>query len=467
MKVVPSSFRDPSGYVYLADGKIIRSINRPYLDDWNAVNDSGFFAAEAVKKSLPDFRPISPPTPEAALGLEVEKLPFISYPYEWSFAQLKDAAGLTLELLSEALRHGIILKDASAYNVQFRGAEPVFIDLLSFEPYQEGRPWQAYRQFCMHFLAPLALMRYCGLWCGTLSKLKTDGVALDRARALLPFKARLKPSLWLHIFMHAAMEAKWADPRRAAQKVKSLHLSSKGLSNLIVSLKNAVSGLVPPATKTQWGDYYNDTNYSEKAFAHKKELVARAAGAAEKKDLAIDLGANTGFFTDLLAARFDLVIAPDIDPAAVDHHYRELGRPGARRNILPLVMDLSNPSPALGWACRERDSFPGRCRASMINALALIHHLVLADGIPFDRVAPLFADLLEPGGRLLLEFVPLEDSQVQRMTAARSDSLEFYNLGELRRAFQPYFSELDCLPIEDSRRSLLVFKKKTDLPEQP
>ena len=460
MKVDPASFRDPSGRVYESDGVILRSINASYLEDWRAAENCGLLAESVARGWLPAFHETSPPQPSAAIGLEVEKIPFISYPYEWSFSQLKDAAKLTLDLHLAALEKDMILKDASAYNVQFVGCSPKFIDMLSFERRREGAPWPAYRQFCMHFLAPLALCRYLGLWAGTHSKLRTDGVPLSHAAAMLPLKARLRPGLALHIFAHAAMEKRHADARKTVDKVRRIRMGKKELVNLALALRYLVEGMTLPAASTQWGGYYDDTNYSERAFACKQRLVEEAARqTADKRAVAMDLGANTGVFSALMAPHFAVVLAPDVDPLAVELHYASL-RGSRASNILPLILDLSNPSPSLGWDCTERKSFPDRCKAKLITALALIHHLVLTEGVPFTLLAPFFHNLLDDDGTLLLEFVPEDDSQVRRMTAIRTDSLAGYSLEAMRLAFADFFHEVRQEPVEDSKRILFTYRKK-------
>jgi hypothetical protein len=253
MKANPASFRDPAGQVYEAGGVIVRSVNASFFENWQAALHSGLLAESVAKGWLPAFQEAPLPVPGGVAGLEVEKIPFISYPYEWCFSQLKDAAKLTLDLHLAALGKDMILKDASAYNVQFVGCTPKFIDLLSFERRREGAPWSAYRQFCMHFLAPLALCRYLGLWAGVQSKLRTDGVPLSQAVAMLPWKARLRPGLALHLVAHAAMEKRHADAREAADKMRRIRMGKKELVHLALALRDQVEGMTLPTRPTQWG----------------------------------------------------------------------------------------------------------------------------------------------------------------------------------------------------------------------
>lgn len=457
MKKVGGSFRDPSGQVFEKDGRILRTINDCYSNHWNHAINSGLLLKAAKKNQVPAFAECPHP-PGAWKCLEVEKIPFISYPYEWCFSQLKDSALLTLELLSDAIEKGMILKDASAYNIQFCGSNPVFIDLLSLEIWKQGAPWQAYRQFCMHFLAPLALSSYLGLWCNNISRLWIDGIPLPYACSLLPFHIRFRPGLVLHLFAHAHMEKRHADARISAAKAKKVRLSKKSLRNLAISLQNTIESVKLPKHRTQWSDYYKETNYSKEASTAKLAIVERIS-AEHKGLLAVDLGANTGLFSRILAPNFTQVLAVDIDPLAVERHYLSLKMNGPD-NILPLVIDLSNPSPSLGWACEERDSFPQRCKADFVMALAIIHHLVITAGIPLQQIVDFFACLLSPNGYLLIEFVPKEDSQVQRLLATREDIFPGYNLDEFRKVFSSTFSEKSLFTLPDSSRTLICFKKR-------
>lgn len=457
MKPLPASFRDPSGQVFEVGGRICRSVTQSYSQHWEACEQSGFFAQMTASRKLVPFSENANSGAHWKL-LDVERVPCISYPYEWSFSTLQDAALLTLDLQDEALARGLILKDASAYNVQFTGAKPLFIDILSFEKHQTGSPWAAYRQFCKHFLAPLALSAKLGLWCGALSRLWIDGIPLAHACAMLPWRSRLSPGLAIHLFAHARMEARHADARASAAKARAVHMSEQSLRNFTQSLRACVQGLRAPAAATEWGDYYTDTNYSPEAHTHKAQLVENIARQHAGR-LAVDMGANTGRYSALLAPHFGTVVAADIDPLAVERHYVHLRQQGPD-NILPLVLDLGNPSPAQGWACEERDAFAPRMQANFVTGLALIHHLVMTAGIPLQRVADYFATLLTAEGHVCMEFVPKEDSQVQRLLAARPDIFTDYTLDGFLQAFGQRFTLVSQLSINDSMRTLCVFQRR-------
>ena len=452
----PGSFRDPSGFVFLSDSIVYRTINDVFKKDWEQMIASGFAQSAMEKELLVPFEECTPMF-GSWKTIRSPRLNVISYPYEWCFSQLKDAALLTLSLLEESLQHGLALKDATAFNVQFQGASPIFIDHLSFEVRKPDKPWAAYLQFCRHFLAPLALLHYRGGEMGRLSSLWVEGLPLSVTSSLLPFRSRFSLSMKIHLHMHAQLQDKHSDAREHADAVKKLNVKPGALEKLCQSLRYAVEDLRLPEQKTEWGDYYSDTNYSEAAAKNKAEIVETIA-RENTGTQAVDLGANTGEYSRLLAQYFEHVVAADVDFMAVERHYLRLAKE-RKSNITPMVLDMCNPSPGLGFANEERASFPDRFQANMVTALALIHHLTLGSGIPLTRVAYCFSRLLQQGGTLVLEFVPLEDSQAQRLMAARTNVFDDYSLEGCLAAFGKFFALKNKFAIVDSYRTILVFKK--------
>ena len=451
-----SSFRDPSGFLFTREGRLYRQVNRCYADDYGLLRDSGLLDTLVEKGLLIPHREVSLDLArgaDAIAVIEPEPIPFISYPYEWCFTQLKDAALATLRIQSLALQQGMVLKDASAYNLQFRQGRPVFIDTLSFAAYHEGEPWIAYRQFCQHFLAPLALMARRDVRLGGLLRDHIDGVPLDLAARLLPWRSRLQPLLFMHIHAHAASQRKHADRRGAGRTVK---ISRHSLEGIIDSLRQAVQGLRWRPGGTEWGDYYSDTNYTDASRDHKRDLVS-AFLAGTDAGIVWDLGANNGFFSRLAAEQGRLVIAADIDPVAVELNWRKC-RQGKRPLILPLLVDLANPSPALGWAHEERMSLLQRGPAETVMALALVHHLAVSNNVPLDTLAGFLA---AAGRHLIIEFVPKTDSQVRRLLSTREDVFPNYNLEGFRAGFRTAFEILKEEPIAGTERTLFLMRRKT------
>lgn len=386
--------------------------------------------------------------------LEVTRVPVISYPYEWSFSQLKDAALLTLKMHKEALKRGMTLKDASAFNVQFMSGRAVFIDILSFERRHDNQPWCAYGQFCRHFLAPLLLMARRDLRYGLFLKDFIDGFPLDLASSLLSWKTYLSPNSFMHIHAHAWMQRKHENERTSAEKARNAQLSQAGMLTLCDGLLDYIAGLSLSGVATEWGDYYSSTNYSSFAFKEKEDIVRRVV-REKSPNIVLDLGANDGHFSKIASEVAGTVIAADIDPIAVEKHYLEVRK--SNRDIIPMIVDLINPSPALGWHGKERSSFFERCRADMVFALALVHHLAISNNVPLSKIAEMFACL---GHTLIVEFVPKSDSQLQRLLASRKDIFTDYNEDGFRQAFSQYFTIEECIPVAASERKIFVMSGK-------
>jgi ribosomal protein L11 methylase PrmA len=449
-----ASFRDPAAFVFERDGVLYRQVNAAGATAYDKLMRSGLYSALTEAGDLVAHSEVDlalSPDGFAYRVLQPRRVRFVSYPYEWCFSALKDAALLTLRLQKTAMRFGMSLKDATAYNVQLDAGRPVWIDTQSFEALRVGAPWVAYRQFCEFFVAPLALMSRTDVRLHQLLRVFLDGVPVDTASRLLPFRTRVSTGLGVHIHLHARTG------RRAAQRAAGAHrrLPENALKGLIDSLERTVKGLTWEPAGTVWGNYYDATNYTEAAFAHKRRIVDEAL-ASLQPFLVWDLGANDGTFSRLAADRGIQVLSFDVDPAAVEKNYRRVVE--CRENFLvPLVMDLTNPSPACGWAGQERQSLEQRGPADVALALALVHHLAIGHNVPFDRLAEFFASIARA---LVIEFVPKEDSQVQRMLATREDVFDEYTQTAFERAFAPKFRIEAACAVAESRRTMYVMRRR-------
>jgi len=456
---IAASFRDPSGFLFRREGVLYRQVNQMYQPDYDRLMQSGLYQELVKAGLLVQHEEVAIPAEQSENAYRIlrpEVVSFISYPYEWSFGELKDAALTTLAIARRALEKGMLLKDASAYNIQFRQGNTVLIDTLSFETYQEGRPWMAYRQFCQHFLAPLALMAFTDVRLSQLLRVYIDGIPLDLASKLLPAKTRLNFGLASHIHLHAAAQKRYADqPVEKAAGEK--RISKLSLLGLLDNLEGTVNGLHWTPAGTEWADYYDATNYTREAFELKKSLVSTAIQRVQPGQV-WDLGANNGEFSRLAADKGIETVAFDIDPDAVEKNYQAVKKNGERK-MLPLVMDFTNPSPAIGWDNHERDSLANRGPVDMVFALALVHHLAISNNVPLDRLAESLAAL---GRWLLIEFVPKEDSQVQRLLATREDIFPRYTPAGFEEAFSGPFEIVEKTPIEGSRRTLYLMKVKSE-----
>lgn len=395
------------------------------------------------------------PTEESWKIIQPEQIPLISYPYEWCFSMLKDAALLTLRIQKLAIEHTMSLKDASAFNVQFIQGKPVFIDTLSFETYEEGKPWIAYKQFVEHFLSPLCLMAMVDPRLIRLSSVFLDGIPVEITSQLLPLRSRLNFSLLIHIFAHATSKKKYSDKKLSTSE-KSQVFSRKALLGLLDNLEGTVKKLQWSPKGTQWADYYEEdkNNYKSESMHHKANLVKEYLQKTKPKTV-WDMGANTGFFSKIAAQNGASIIAFDIDYGALEKNYRELTEK-EEKNILPLFLDITNPTPSLGWENKERLSLIQRGNADTLLALALIHHLAISHNLPFSYIASLFSQL---GQFLIIEFVDKQDSQVQKLLANREDIFPNYTQKDFEEAFGEFFTIHETVHIKDSKRVLYLMEK--------
>jgi len=387
--------------------------------------------------------------PDFYLTLKPERIPFISYPYEWSFDMLKDAALLTLRLMKEALQFGLILKDATPYNIQWYKGRLVFIDTLSFEKYEEV-PWIAYRQFCENFLGPLLLMYYTKMPLPQLQIAWPEGIPLAVIKSLLPKRSRFSFYTYLHIHLHAKIAAKDQGLQKNIQK-----FSRQKLVNLISSLEILINKLKLDPKQSTWSDYYGEASLRDSYLEEKKNTINGWLNRLGTISTAADLGSNTGEFSKLLAAKGIYTIATDFDPYCINNLYTSVKVSG-EKNIQPAIVDLANPTPAIGLNNAERSSFYSRLDADLVLALALIHHLAIGKNIPLEKIVSLFH---QTSRYLIIEFVPKEDEKIKLMLQQKKDIYLSYTEENFVAAFSNFFSIEDKQTIPGSLRTLYLMKK--------
>lgn len=470
---LPGSFRDPAGHVFVSDDTIYRRIEPAGSGDYQRLMQSGLYEAlvsDGLLVPHDDLGP-QPDQPGAWTVIRPERIPMISYPYEWCVSQLRDAALLILRVQRRALALGLSLKDASAYNVQFLRGRPVLIDTLSFEPHAGG-PWVAYRQFCQHFYAPLLLMAATDVRLGRLSQVFIDGVPLALASRLLPASTWLRPGPLMHLHLHAKAEATFsrpvagsdapvpggpADARSAkAAPATGRHRRQPPLP-LVESLERAIEAVTWEPPRSAWSSYYADQpSYEQEAFARKREVVGEWLQRL-RPGVVWDLGANTGQFSKLAVEQGASAVAVDGDPSCVELMYREVRSSGVER-LLPLVGDLATPSPAIGWGNAERMTLEQRGPADLLLALALVHHLAIANNVPFSGIADYFARLAR---RAIVEFVPRGDKMVEQMIGSRAETFAAYDGAAFERAFSARFTIEERVPLAASGRVLYLMTART------
>jgi hypothetical protein len=360
--------------------------------------------------------------------LRHELIPFVSYPYEWTPGMLRDAALLTLDLTLASLDEDLVLKDATPYNVQFKGSRPVFLDIGSWEKLGAGEPWAGYRQFCMQFLYPLMLQAYKGVPFQPWLRGALDGITPAQARSLMSFRDRFRKGTTTHVFIHARLDQSYSKRGRTGGDIKK-ELKSAGFGKELIranvrKVRKAVEAAAwsPPASV--WTAYRNDNTYEDADNQAKAAFIKDVAGRREL-DLAWDLGANDGFYSRILAEHSKHVLALDLDPSTVELLYRDLKAEG-NEQILPLVMNLTDPSPGLGWRGLERKSFTDRGKPDLILALALLHHVSITGNVPVRQFVEWLASL---GASVVIEFMTREDPMVKRLLAAKRVDHEDYERG--------------------------------------
>lgn len=450
----PASFKDPSGFIYEADGNLYRQVNHSYATAYDLLLSSGLYQKLVDRKLL--IRHTEVQVDHATPGdryrtLQPEVVPFISYPYEWSFEQLRDAALLTLQIMRTALDHGMILKDATPFNIQFIAGRPVFIDTLSFDLYKPSEPWVAYRQFCQCFLFPLYLEHYLKKDVQKILSVYIEGVPVDVTARLLPWKSNLNLGVWLHVYLQNTVQRGARTP--AANTVQ---FQKKKLLDLLSHLESILQRFPGERTfKTTWNHYYDDSILSQE-YLHAKEILFNRFIDQLSIRSALDLGANDGYFSKLVAARGIPVIASDVDGQCISRLYREV-RKQQITNLLPLILDVSNPSPAIGFHNRERAAFFDRIKTDLVLALALVHHLVIGKNIPLPLLADWFREIAPV---LIIEFVPRQDEKVQQMLASRQDVFEHYTQEVFEGEFGLYFDIQAREPVPGTHRILYLMKRK-------
>jgi SAM-dependent methyltransferase len=426
----PASFRDPSNRVFHAGDDVLRGLRGAAVADWEAVSATRFFGELVAAGRICATEPHPDGLPGAdgwELVLRHERIPFVSYPYEWTFSMLRDAALLHLDLLLAALAEGITTKDGSAYNIQWRGAAPTFIDVGSFERLRTDEPWAGYRQFCQTFLYPLMLAAHLGVDFQPWLRAQVDGITPGQMRGLLGGRHRFAAGVLAHVRLQEAMQRRFAGASTTGvrDELRSAGFSSELVVAIVGKLRKLVRRLQWRAPAAHWAEYRQTCTYSEADRAAKTDFVRAALGGVADLGQVLDLGANDGAYSRLAAEHARYVVAVEGDPAVTDQLYRHLRDDGERR-ILPLVMDLANPSPGSGWRGAERAPFADRVRADAVLALALVHHLAIGRNVPLPEVVDWLAGL---GPRLVVEFVDPADPMAARLLANKPPGL----FGDYRR----------------------------------
>lgn len=450
----PSSYRDPSGFIFRKEGTLYRQINPVFFEDYDFCLKQEIYKKLQSKNWLVNHTEVS--RDANAVILQPETIDFISYPYEWSFTQYKHAAQLTLRIQLFLLENNCSLKDASAFNVTFHQGRAIFIDTLSIEPYRENQPWRALKQFSEHFLGPLFMaQKYGSRHLKTLQH-QINGCDLNEVKQHLGIKDRFNPVLHSHIKLLAQNES--TDHKPESETAGSAKLSKTDQIKILKVLDGYISKM-ELKENTEWSAYYDEINYDQKSFELKKQLIKDWSSDLNLKK-AVDLGGNDGTFGKVILDQVNQIMVCDIDQSAVDQCYRNQLKSG---KVHSLVTDLMQPAPAIGFENQERDSFIDRLiswQPDLSMALALIHHITLTGNVPFEMSAAFFARL---SPYLIIEFPDREDSWVSFILDSKRDArhlFDFYGVDAFAKAYQEHYSILKSEKIEGTERTLFLMQKK-------
>jgi len=454
------SFRDPAGRVYLVNEKVVRAIRPAAADRFRAVASTGFLRTLVEEGRLVDYDDVSSEMDGAAmdnpaLALSHPRIPFISYPYEWSFALLKSAALHHLDLQLDALRYNLKLVDATAYNIQFIGVRPVFIDHLSFDTYIEDEIWQGHHQFCMQFLNPLVMWSKVGVAPNAWFRGSLEGILPEDVARFLPASQYFSRVPLMHIFVQALMQrSSLTKKTRSSIKSRPVRLSRAAFKNILVDLRHYIAKLVPPKDKTVWGDYVENTSYISNEARAKAAFVTRIVSST-RAEAVIDLGCNTGEYSIVaLKAGAKRVIGFDFDHGALEQAYQRASTNNL--DFLPLWMDAANPSPSQGWAQTERKGLSDRADADVVIALAVLHHLVIGRNVPMDMAIRWIVSLAPHGA---IEFPHKSDPMVQILLSQRPDIFDTYCEEAVVASLERCARIVEREVVIDGRRTLFWYER--------
>lgn len=453
------SYRDRRGQVHLLGDRVLRTVMPIARDDFEFVRSSGLIAAlvdsgRLVGEQIVDNDVLGPAGDAASLVLEHPKLPYISYPYEWIFSALQDAALLHLDIHLEALARDVTLTDSSAYNIQFVGAKPVFIDSLSFRRYEDGEFWAGHRQFWEQFVNPLLLRSRLGIPHNAWYRGSLEGISADDLSKLLPWHGRLSWNILTNVYLQARLQRSARDGP-ALDRARSRRLPRIGFEQILRSLRSWVTKLRPPGDDASvWQNYADHNSYADSESRAKRAFVADFASRA-RPETVIDIGCNTGDFS-IVALEHGATrsIGFDFDHGALEKAYRRARNDDL--DFLPLHLDAANPSPDQGWLQAERHGFARRTKGDAVFALALLHHLVIAKNIPLQQALNWVLDIAPRG---VIEFVPKTDDMLKQLLRLREDLFDDYSADNFHHMLADRAKIVKTETVSSSGRTLYWFER--------
>ena len=456
----PGSYRDPAGSVYNYNGRIIRTVKKYGLKRYEYIKNNNILDSSIKNNFLIKTKEVNelkkePEFSDAHHVLEHEIVPYVSYPYEWGFYQLKTAALHHLKFQIFLLEKNSVLIDASAYNIQFIGNKPIFIDDLSIDKYEEGDFWICHSQFLEQFLNPLLLRSKKDIIFNNWYKGSVEGISTSDLNSLLNFSDKFSLNIFMQVVMLSRLNKKViSDPKKITDKLSKKKISKKSYLGILIQLKNWINKLKPKSKNTVWENYKNDNSYSDNGRQTKIEIIKKFSNKFKPKKIA-DLGCNDGLFSfESLKSGAEYAVGFDFDINAIDLAFNNSIK--GDQNFLPLYFDVSNPSTNLGFNENERESFNKRLNFDAMIALAFIHHLAIAKNIPLSRAIDWLINIAPVG---LIEFVPKDDSTIQQMIRLKGDIFPQYNEDNFTKLIQQKAQIINISKIKDSGRKIIEFKR--------
>lgn len=457
----PGSFRDNKGRIYYVGDRVFRTIMPAGIEDFEAVRATGLIdelveAGLLIPEIPVDKSLLGDCAADARLVLEHPRLPLISYPYEWSFEALKAAALAHLELHQKALQKNVTLSDATAFNMQFRGTKPLFIDSLSLRIYEEGEFWAGHRQFCEQFVNPLLLRSVLGVPHNAWFRGAMEGISAEELSHLLPWRSRFSWNILTHVFVQARLQSASGSADKAAQRAKTRKLAKIGFEQILHTLQRWISKLEPRKSgATVWQNYANDNSYVDNETERKRDFVTEFIRSVEP-ELVFDIGCNTGDYSILaLESGARRAVGLDFDHGALDYAFRRARELDV--DFLPLHLDAANPSPSQGWMQKERQGLMQRARGDGVLALAVVHHLAISKNLPLPEILDWIIEIAPQG---VIEFVPKSDPMVQRLLSLREDIFPDYNEESFRDSIAARARVVNSSMVSSSGRALYWYDRR-------
>jgi hypothetical protein len=458
----PGSFKDPDGRIFEHAGEIYRTLSPTAAARMRARIEDGTLASLVDQELLIDSDLVL----VADIGLEAgdlgetvmrhTRIPVMTYPSEWSFDMLRDAALVTLDLLQQCLERDLILKDATAFNVAFHDGGMRFFDTLSIDDYADGAPWDGYAQFCREFLFPLMLTSYRGIEFQPWLRGSLSGIPVRSFARLLSFREKFRAPVMKHVVLQAKLDRSFAESdTEMRSSFKAMKFSKPMILGNVAGLAKTIRKLGYEAGDSVWGDYASSHSYSADDESTKREFVDAAVDQL-KPATVVDLGGNIGDYSLLVAPRVERVVCVDIDPACINTLYRRI-RDGGPGNVVPMVGDLLNPTPAMGWNLSERRDLFGRIGADSFLALALVHHLAIGGNVPLPQIVEVLRRIAPTG---VVEWVDKRDAMVQRMLRNRTDVFGEYRWEVFRSELEERFEIVRTVDTHDGARRLCQLAPK-------